>query len=364
MQVPKYGLSVCLVLLLSSVGPLSLPVNSQVPSNDDAHSRRLRRPVDGDQLSPSTGQSNMPLQGGVTRVGIIREPEPDGSGSPPADLRQAFPTVDGRQPPLTGHVEEILETPPVSLPARGIDAPPPLYRGWLEAAHSQFSLQTGSMAANRLVVVFDKYDNTGRTLSSAGLQFTTVSKRQLDFYDLGGAQVVVVDCGPGNFSPQAMLKIRDFVARGGYLFTTDWMLDKLDQLIFPGYIAWNGAINSQKMYDASIVGKNPVLFKHAVSNAHWKMDIHCHLIRVLNKEAVRVLAVSRALVLDDPDRQGILAVVFPFEHGYVMHMTAHFDRSQQIFGDYLPDPAPLIGISLRQAIAINFVVAGLAGTKP
>jgi len=76
-----------------------------------------------------------------------------------------------------------------------------------------------------------------------------------------------------------------------------------------------------------------------------------------------VLAVSPTLAKDDPDGQGILAVVFPFEKGYVMHMTAHFDRSQSGSGDQIDDPAPVIGIGLRQAIAINFVVAGLSGTK-
>jgi hypothetical protein len=122
-------------------------------------------------------------------------------------------------------------------------------------------------------------------------------------------------------------------------------------------------MNRQNMYDAAIVGQEPVLFRHTVTNAAWKMDIHCHLIRVLNKQSVRVLAVSRLLVADDPDGQGILAVVFPFDRGYVMHMTAHFDRSQALMGYGLPDPAPVIGISLRQAIAINFVVAGLTGTR-
>lgn len=256
-----------------------------------------------------------------------------------------------------------IETSGTLLTGRAGKAPTRTYKAWLEDAHPQFVLSANTISADRLVVITDRYDQAERTLESLGLPCKTMDKRELDSYDLSQAQVLVIDCGPKNLSYQAGMKIREFVCNGGYLITTDWMLDRLDQKIFPGYIAWNGAMNSQKLYDAVIVGKHPVLFRHAVTRANWKMDIHCHLIRVINKELVKVLAVSPTLAKDDPDGQGVLAVVFPFEKGYVMHMTAHFDRNQSSSGDLIDDPAPVIGIGLRQAIAINFVVAGLSGTK-
>lgn len=242
-------------------------------------------------------------------------------------------------------------------------APPKTYRGWLEQTHPQFALQTSAMEEERLVVISDKYDQAERTLESLGLPYKIMNKKQFDSYDLGAAQVVIIDCGPNNLSWNAAIKIQAFVKNGGYLLTTDWMLDRLDQNVFPGFIAWSGANNRQKMYEASLVGKHPALFRHAVTNGAWKMDIHCHLIRVFNKEKVRVLAVSQELAQEDPDGLGALAVVFPFGRGYVMHMMAHFDRGQAVRGYSLEDAAPAIGISLRQALAINYVVAGLQGTK-
>ena len=270
--------------------------------------------------------------------------------------------------PLQGHAEfeGPIDTPPVRLSAGSAtsgSAPPKTYRGWLEQTYPEFSLHTSVMDANRLVVVSDKYDQAERTLDSLGMRYRIMSKKELDSYDLSNAQVLIIDCGPRNLSWSAGLKIREFVIKGGYLFTTDWMLDRLDQKIFPGLISWSGAMNKQRMYDAAIVGKHPELFRHAVTNSSWKMDVHCHLIRVLNKEKVQVLAVSKDLASEDPDGQGILAVVFPYGRGYVMHMTAHFDRSQSVKGYDLPDAAPAIGISLRQALAINYVVAGLSGKK-
>lgn len=337
-------LSICLLIVLSA---LSTACAAQSPE----HPFRIQREQsDVPDLQPSKPIGNV-LQGGVTKVDVRRR---DNDVSTPLSgaLREVLLNAQG---------EGLLDTPPIIGGAVGKSAPPSVYRGWLEKAHPQFSLSTSEMAEDRLVVVYGKYDDTGRTLSSFGLRHKTIQPLDLNTYDLSKAQVLVVDC-PGGLTLQGMQKVRDFVARGGYLFTTDWLLDRLDAQIFPGYINWNGAQNTQKMYDAEVVGNDPELFKHAVTHAHWKIDIHCHVIRVLNKQAVKVLAVSRMLALDDPDRLGVLAVVFPFERGYVMHMIAHFDRSQK-GGYYLPDPAPQIGISLRQAIATNFIVAGLSGTQ-
>lgn len=287
----------------------------------------------------------------------LSEPQTPKMAPEQSNIRERVPLKGSAQ------FELPIETPRMALPGRASMAPPKTYRGWLEQTHPGFSLHTSEMESERLVVISDKYDQAERTLESLGLPYNIMPKKNFDAYDLSAAQVVIIDCGPNNLSFNSAIKIRDFVMRGGYLLTTDWMIDRLDQHVFPGFIAWSGATNRQKMYEASIVGKHPALFRHAVTNGAWKMDIHCHLIRVFNKEKVRVLAVSDDLAQEDPDGLGALAVVFPFGRGYVMHMMAHFDRGQSIFGYELPDASPAIGISLRQAIAINFVVAGLSGTK-
>lgn len=336
-----YGVS-----LLISLSTNFLPAYSQSPTTDQNSAPTVTKP----------------LQGNVSRMQHLERPKAQ-DGAPLEDILKAFPSLDNTAP-LKGQAQAgPVKTSPVLTGATTVNAPAKLYRGWLEDTHPQFSLKTSTMASNRLLVVTDKYDQAERTLSSLALPFTTVDKKKFASCDLSSAQVIVIDCGPQNLSVPALVKLRDFVHRGGYLFTTDWMIDRIDQVIFPGYVAWNGANNQQAMYDAALVGQQSVLFRRAVTNAFWKMDKHCHLIRVINKEAVQVLARSSSLAKDDPDGQGILAVVFAVGKGYVMHMTAHFDRSQAPGGFDLPDPAPVIGISLRQALAINFVVAGLEGTR-
>jgi hypothetical protein len=117
------------------------------------------------------------------------------------------------------------------------------------------------------------------------------------------------------------------------------------------------------MYDAEAVNPDPILFQYAVDRADWRMDEECHLLSVQRPDAVRVLVRSNGLRREDG--AGVLAVSFGFGRGYVLHMVGHFDNNPTAFRfrDSLPDPAPVIGISLRQALAANFVVAGETGEK-
>jgi len=58
---------------------------------------------------------------------------------------------------------------------------------------------------------------------------------------------------------------------------------------------------------------------------------------------------------------GALAVNFTFGRGQVLHLVGHFDNNAGFaFTNTLPQPATGIGISLRQALATNFLVDALS----
>lgn len=255
----------------------------------------------------------------------------------------------------------VIETNPSSPPAPA-QVPPETFRAWLEQSHPDFALRTSTISSASVLEVKGVYDNSSRTLRSLGIPFEQVAGRDLVDMPLAGVKVIVVNC-PGRVPQQAFQNVRDFVARGGYLLTTDWSSDNLVERAFPGYIQWDRHTNKQSVYDAQIVRSDPALFARTVTNASWKMDIDSHMIRPLN-ENVRVLAISKQLAVEDQGSRGVLAVVFPFGRGYVLHMVGHFDNNTILpFRNMLSDPAPVIGISLRQAIAANFVVAALSATR-
>ncbi|MBK9144863.1 MAG: hypothetical protein IPM23_20415 [Candidatus Melainabacteria bacterium] len=241
--------------------------------------------------------------------------------------------------------------------------PPELFRAWLEKSHPRFALGASRLGRDEIIVVKGMWDHSAKTLQKLGINHRRIGEGELDDFDLRDTRLVIVDCA-GEIDRRACQKLRDFVARGGYLLSTDWALDNFLSTTFNEYVVWNKAVNSRAVYDATVTDADPVLMSYAVSHAPWKLDRESHLIRVVNRDAVRVLVRSFDLAAEDPDRLGALAVTFPFGRGHVLHMLGHFDNNSGIpFGNKLPDPAPVISISLRQALAANFVVAALNGIK-
>jgi len=101
----------------------------------------------------------------------------------------------------------------------------------------------------------------------------------------------------------------------------------------------------------------------------WKLDQMSECVRIINPERVHLIARSSRLamqdpqlrVLSDPILAGGLALEFSFGRGKVLHLVGHFDNcSNSSHPLLLPDPAPVAGISLRQALATNFVLEALS----
>ena len=326
--------------------------------------------------------------GGVSsfRVQTDSDVSPDASTNVPAKISPTFSTnVPANIPPLNGRIDSTKFVPRNSDKAElaTLDAvssqsvvikttasqvggsnavPPEMFRAWLEKSHPQFALTTSTMSPSAVLEVKGIYDNSSKTLKALGIQFQQVRGGELLDRSFNGVRVLVVNC-PGRLPRESFQKIRDFVSAGGYLLTTDWSSDNLIEHAFPGYIQWDKHSNKQSVYDAEVVQPDPSLFARTVTNASWKMDIDSHMIRTI-RDDVRILATSKQLTAEDAPSRGALAVIFPFGRGYVLHMVSHFDNNTVLaFRNMLADPAPVIGISLRQAIAANFVVAGLSGTR-
>jgi len=336
----------CLTSQLAFVTTSSFAAES-ADAPKPAPDRHLRLNRGGDQQSdgpPSKATTTVSLQGGVTRL--------DGSAAMQGDHR----------PPIQGKIESLIDTPLMERKPSSEQIPPLMFRGWLEKSHPKFALSASNNPDNAVVCVKGQWDDSSKTLDKFQIPHVKIGGGKVANYPLAGTKVVIVDCA-GDLNREACQVLRDFVINGGYLLSTDWALDNFTGPTFKDYIQWNKGMNRRDMVDATVHDTDPVLFHNTVTNAYWKLDQESHLIHIVNRDRVRVLARSSQLVIDDPDRAGILAVVFPFGRGYVMHMTGHFDNNAKIaIGNFLPDPAPVIKISLRQALAANFVVAGLEKT--
>ncbi len=238
--------------------------------------------------------------------------------------------------------------------------PPSTFRNWLQSTHPEFALKTSAMPDESVINVKGQWDDSTKPLHALGIHYKSVGKGDLRNLPLDNVKVMIVNC-PGRVPEEAFQRIRDWVARGGYLLTTDWALADVLQRAFPGYVEFTGQKAEQTMVDAIVTDPDPSLFAGAVPRAYWKVDAGSEMLRVLRPGAVHVLVRSNQLLSEDNDRQGILAVAFQFGRGKVLHLVGHFDNNSMLpFMNSLPDPAPGIGISLRQALASNFVVEGLS----
>ncbi|MCA9804452.1 MAG: hypothetical protein KC777_20925 [Cyanobacteria bacterium HKST-UBA02] len=260
-------------------------------------------------------------------------------------------------PGLDGFAANRLQQAPFFPPPdKAENISPTTFKSWLEKTHPGLK---GNISKEDIIEVKGKWDDSGHVMRSFGLPFTQVSARSFSETNLDQAKVIVINCA-GDIPSEAILSIRRFVGMGGFLITTDWALAGVLQKAFPGFVEWNGGYTEGRVVDAVVVDPDPELFKNVPQAAYWKLDKKSQTVKVVRPGPVRVLARSRLLMRMDPSELGILAFTLDYGRGRILHLVGHFDNNSDLaFNNALPDPAPGIGISFRQALAANFLVRAI-----
>jgi len=248
----------------------------------------------------------------------------------------------------------LLQQAPFLPVPRTVSVQPSTFKGWLESTHGG---ESSTFGKTTIVEIKGQWDDCGHIIHNFGLPFTRISPAGLPRADLSKTKIIVVNCG-ANFDADSLSVIRNFVAHGGFLMTTDWALDSCLQKAFPGYVEWNSGYTDNSVVDAVVVDRDPELTKGLPRVGSWKLEDKSQTVQVIRKMEVEVLVRSRVLMQREPSQLGILALTFPYGDGQVLHLVGHFDNNaDRASNSALPDPAPIIGIGLRQAIAANFIMA-------
>jgi hypothetical protein len=162
-------------------------------------------------------------------------------------------------------------------------------------------------------------------------------KKSLREYD-----VVLIGC-PGDQIPKAAYpKISDYVNNhGGWVITTDWAIKYIVEVIFPGYIRWNGNRTADAVVACQILEpQHPFLegvlteiqldkwHKSTTKNTkktefRWWLENRSFPIQVLNPNAVRVLISSWEI----QKKWGEGPVLCYFDYGKtggrIIHLISH-----------------------------------------
>jgi hypothetical protein len=178
----------------------------------------------------------------------------------------------------------------------------------------------------------------------------TIGPNQFNKANISNYDLIVIGC-PGNEIPSEYhLRFRDYVAAGGWILSTDWVLRTIVEPIFPGYIAWNGEKTADAVVDCQIVEPNHP-FMHGVIDSlkgfkdggdeskmgpkslkaaqapsmqptfKWWLEDKSFPISILNPQEVKVLI--RSYEIGKKWRADPVFVYFNYGKGLVAHIISH-----------------------------------------
>lgn len=207
-----------------------------------------------------------------------------------------------------------------------------LQRRMEETRPADFKLIREAAGAD-VVVLSGVYDRVQDVLRAAQIKHVVVPPQLLDQMELMSTQTVMLNC-PGNVSEASVKKLRDFVARGGYLVSTDWALRTVEKA-FPGTIGHNGKTTPNDVVSVQVHDDKEPLLRHVkVMRDHprWWLEASSYPIHVKDPKQVRVLMSSQEMAQKYGD--GAMVVSFHHQQGKVLHMTSHFFLQQsKLIGD-------------------------------
>jgi hypothetical protein len=175
-----------------------------------------------------------------------------------------------------------------------------------------------------VLVVPGIYDRVELVLGALETPYTSVEAGALLGVQLRPEQLVVVNC-PGHLPGPAAGHLREFVAAGGSLFTTDWALRHVLEPAFPGVVAFNERPTRDDVVRIEIREHDNPFLEGVMDGADdpvWWLEGSSYPIRVLEQERVDTLIASAEL--EAKYGEAPVAVMFRHGQGEVFHMISHY----------------------------------------
>ncbi len=181
-----------------------------------------------------------------------------------------------------------------------------------------------AVEAADIVVVPGSYDHVELVLGALELPFTTVHAAQLPRVGLRPEQVLVLNC-PGHLPGPAIRQVKEFVRRGGTLFSTDWTLRNVLEPAFPGVLEYNDRPTADDVVRIEIHDREHRFLQGVMEEGDepvWWLESSSYPIRILEPERVEVLLSSKEL--EGKYGEAPVAVTLRHGAGEVFHMISHY----------------------------------------
>ncbi len=186
----------------------------------------------------------------------------------------------------------------------------------------------GSLKGENIIVITGVYDHVETVLDGLRVPHLTLTPKKYDRTKSDATCAILVDC-PGFLNGTEIARIRKWVDKGGYLFTTDWALSTVEKL-FPGTVRQGGRQTSE---DWVAVGPVKGMEGHAFlkdvfsplkGRPQWWLEEGSFPIQVVDPSKVQVLIDSAEM--KKRYGEGAVAVTFEYGQGKVLHVCSHFHQ--------------------------------------
>ncbi len=204
------------------------------------------------------------------------------------------------------------------------------------------------------------FDHVEQVLEELKLPYTLIERKTFGKLELKPTSIVVFNChnhDQNKLTEADFKRVNDFVAQGGYVFTSDWELRNVVEKGVPGYIGVGTTTGEHEFpikpgkgaekhpYLKDVFPENPL----AQARFKWKIDDLSYTVKILSSSSTgagRVVPLVESDALAGKYGTGIVACTFRHGKGAVLHVLSHFERQRDPKGD---------GFALQQLL-VNFVV--------
>lgn len=175
-----------------------------------------------------------------------------------------------------------------------------------------------------IIIVAGVYDKIELVLDLINIPYVLIQPGDFDKINLRSDQILIINC-PGEIT-EGLSKIKDFVKKGGFLFTTDWALLNVLEKIFPELVRYNEKPTADDCVRVEVVDKSNKFLEglfQGEADPIWWLESSSYPIEILDSEKVKVLVTSREM----KEKYGEAPIVITFnfgDGGTVLHMTSHY----------------------------------------
>jgi hypothetical protein len=175
-----------------------------------------------------------------------------------------------------------------------------------------------------IIIVAGAYDKIELVLNLIHIPYILIEPHEVSQIELNPEQILIINC-PGNVNEDALPKIKEFVNRGGFLFTTDWALQNILEKIFPRYLKYNQRPTADDCVRVEVLDKTNKFLEGLFNDEAdpiWWLESSSYPIQILDKTRIKLLIVSKEM--QEKYGENPIVITFDYGDGTVLHMTSHY----------------------------------------